>query len=100
MPSTPEAVEAFQSSGVLFAPGKAANAGGVATSAMEMSQNASRQRWGFTESEQRLRDIMADVHDSSFRASERFGHAGDYVVGANCSAFERVASAMVAQGVI
>lgn len=100
MPSTPEAVDAFQSSGVLFAPGKAANAGGVATSALEMSQNAARQRWGFAESEQRLRDIMADVHDASFRAAERFGAAGDYVVGANSAAFERVASAMLAQGVI
>lgn len=100
MPCTPEAVEAFQRAGVLFAPGKAANAGGVATSALEMSQNASRQRWGFADSEQRLRDIMADVHDASFRAAERYGAPGDYVVGANSAAFERVATAMLAQGVI
>ncbi|MGF3056713.1 NADP-specific glutamate dehydrogenase [Microbacterium sp. YY-01] len=100
MPTTPEAVEIFQRAGVLFAPGKAANAGGVATSALEMSQNASRQRWGFAESEQRLRDIMADVHHASFYAAERFDAPGDYVVGANCAAFERVASAMLAQGVI
>lgn len=100
MPTVPEAVEAFQRAGVLFAPGKAANAGGVATSALEMSQNASRQRWGFAESEQRLRDIMADVHHAAFYAAERFDAPGDYVVGANCAAFERVASAMVAQGVI
>ncbi|OIU85425.1 NADP-specific glutamate dehydrogenase, partial [Microbacterium sp. AR7-10] len=73
MPSTPEAVGAFQDSEVLFAPGKAANAGGVATSALEMSQNASRQRWNFANSEQKLRDIMADIHDASFRAAERYG---------------------------
>lgn len=100
MPSTPEAVGAFQDSAVLFAPGKAANAGGVATSALEMSQNASRQRWNFANSEQKLRDIMADIHDASFRAAERYGMPGDYVAGANISGFERVADAMLAQGVI
>ncbi|MFD5224842.1 NADP-specific glutamate dehydrogenase [Microbacterium sp. NPDC058342] len=100
MPSTPEAVDAFQKSDVLFAPGKAANAGGVATSALEMSQNASRQRWNFANSEQKLRDIMADIHDASFRAAERYGTPGDYVAGANIAGFERVADAMLAQGVI
>ncbi len=100
MPSTPEAVEAFQQAGVLFAPGKAANAGGVATSALEMSQNASRQRWNFANSEQKLRDIMADIHDASFRAAERYGTPGDYVAGANIAGFQRVADAMIAQGVI
>ncbi|BDZ38966.1 glutamate dehydrogenase [Microbacterium suwonense] len=100
MPSTPEAVGAFQDSEVLFAPGKAANAGGVATSALEMSQNASRQRWNFANSEQKLRDIMADIHDASFRAAERYGTPGDYVAGANIAGFERVADAMLAQGVI
>ncbi len=100
MPSTPEAVGAFQDSSVLFAPGKAANAGGVATSALEMSQNAARQRWNFSNSEQKLRDIMADIHDASFRAAERYDVAGDYVAGANIAGFERVADAMLAQGVI
>ena len=100
MPSTPEAVEAFQQAGVLFAPGKAANAGGVATSALEMSQNAARQRWAFADSEQKLRDIMADIHSASFEAAERYGVAGDYVAGANIAGFERVADAMLAQGVI
>lgn len=100
MPCTPEAVEAFQRADVLFAPGKAANAGGVGTSALEMSQNASRQRWSFADSEQRLRDIMIDIHDASFRAAERYGVAGDYVAGANIAAFQRVASAMLEQGVI
>ena len=99
MPSTPEAVAAFQASGVLFAPGKAANAGGVATSALEMSQNASRQRWDFDDSESRLRQIMRDVHDASFHAAEKYGRPGDYVAGANCAGFERVAHAMLAQGV-
>jgi glutamate dehydrogenase (NADP+) len=100
MPSTPGAVEAFQQAGVLFAPGKAANAGGVATSALEMSQNAARQRWAFAESEQKLRDIMADIHSASFEAAERYGVSGDYVAGANIAGFERVADAMLAQGVI
>ncbi|MGZ0068912.1 NADP-specific glutamate dehydrogenase [Microbacterium arborescens] len=100
MPSTPEAVDAFRAAGVLFGPGKAANAGGVATSALEMSQNASRQRWGFADSENKLREIMKNVHDAAFAASERYGHAGDYVVGANAAGFERVARAMLAQGVI
>ncbi|QNO36462.1 NADP-specific glutamate dehydrogenase [Protaetiibacter sp. SSC-01] len=100
MPSTPEAVDAFQQSGVLFAPGKAANAGGVATSALEMSQNASRQHWGFDDSEARLRQIMRDVHDAAYAASERYGRPGDYVLGANAAGFVRVADAMLAQGLI
>ena len=100
MPTLPDAVAAFQEAGVLFAPGKAANAGGVATSALEMSQNAARQRWGFADSEAKLRGIMADVHDAAFDAAERFGRPGDYVAGANAAGFERVAHAMLAQGVI
>ena len=100
MPSTPEAVDAFQQAGVLFAPGKAANAGGVATSALEMSQNASRQHWGFDDSEARLRQIMRDVHDAAYAASERYGRPGDYVLGANAAGFVRVADAMLAQGLI
>lgn len=100
MPCLPEAVNIFQDAGVLFAPGKAANAGGVATSALEMSQNAARQRWGFSDSEQKLRSIMTDVHRAAFDAAERYGHPGDYVVGANAAGFERVARAMLAQGVI
>jgi len=100
MPCVPDAVDAFQKAGVLFAPGKAANAGGVATSALEMSQNASRQRWSFGDSENKLREIMADIHDAAFDAAERHGVAGDYVAGANIAGFERVAAAMLAQGVI
>jgi len=100
MPCTPAAVVAFQTAGVLFGPGKAANAGGVATSALEMSQNASRQRWSFADSEAKLRAIMKNVHDSAYHAAGRYGSPGDYVVGANCAGFERVAHAMVAQGLI
>ncbi len=100
MPSTPAAVAAFQEAGVLFGPGKAANAGGVATSALEMSQNAARQRWTFADSEAKLQAIMRNVHDAAFSAAERYGRPGDYVAGANCSGFERVAHAMLAQGVI
>ncbi|GAA1623588.1 NADP-specific glutamate dehydrogenase [Leucobacter chromiireducens] len=100
MPTTPGAVEMFQDAGVLFAPGKAANAGGVATSALEMSQNAARSRWDRDKSESRLHGIMRDVHESTFDASERYGRPGDYVLGANSAAFVTVAQAMLAQGVI
>ncbi|WP_200329962.1 NADP-specific glutamate dehydrogenase [Leucobacter sp. L43] len=100
MPATPEAVALFREAGVLFAPGKAANAGGVATSALEMSQNAARSRWDRDKSESRLRDIMRDVHASAYDASVRYGRPGDYVLGANSAAFETVAHAMLAQGVI
>ncbi len=100
MPCTPAAVDAFRAAGVLFAPGKAANAGGVATSALEMSQNASRQRWTFADSEQRLQAIIVAVHDQAFDAAERYGAPGDYVVGANTASFVKVADAMLAQGVI
>ncbi len=100
MPSLPEAVHAFQSAGVLFAPGKAANAGGVATSALEMSQNAARQRWSFADSERKLHHIMQSMHEAAYVAAERYGNPGDYVIGANCAAFVKVADAMIAQGVI
>jgi glutamate dehydrogenase (NADP+) len=100
MPCVPEAVGAFQDAGVLFAPGKAANAGGVATSALEMSQNAARQRWSFGDSEDKLRRIMADIHRAAFDAAEEYGMPGDYVAGANIAGFRRVADAMLAQGII
>lgn len=100
MPTTPGAVTLLQQSGVLFAPGKAANSGGVATSALEMSQNASRDRWDFEQSETRLHRIMRDVHDSTYEASERYGRPGDYVLGANSAGFVTVAQAMIDQGLI
>ena len=100
MPTTPGAVAVFQQAGVLFAPGKAANAGGVATSALEMSQNAARERWDFDTSEARLHAIMRDVHDAAYDASARYGRPGDYVLGANTAAFATVARAMLDQGVV
>lgn len=100
MPTTPEAITLLQKSGILFAPGKAANSGGVATSALEMSQNASRERWDFDHSEARLQAIMRDVHDATFAASERYGRPGDYVLGANAAAFVTVSQAMIEQGVV
>ncbi|HEY0853324.1 MAG TPA: NADP-specific glutamate dehydrogenase [Devosia sp.] len=100
MPSTPDAVRAFQEAGVLFAPGKAANAGGVATSALEMQQNASRDSWTFEETEQRLAGIMHNIHDTCAETADEYGVPGDYVLGANIAGFVRVAEAMRALGVI
>ena len=100
MPCTPEAVRAFTAAGVLFAPGKAANAGGVATSALEMQQNASRDSWSFEHTEQRLRSIMAEIHAVCRGAADEYGLPGDYVAGANIAGFTRVADAMLALGVI
>ncbi|KAD4060162.1 NADP-specific glutamate dehydrogenase [Arthrobacter yangruifuii] len=100
MPCTPAAIAAFQSAGVLFGPGKAANAGGVATSALEMQQNASRDAWSFEHTERRLSEIMVNIHERCARTAEDYGAPGDYVVGANISGFVKVADAMLAQGVI
>jgi glutamate dehydrogenase (NADP+) len=100
MPTTPAAVEVLRSAGVLFAPGKAANAGGVATSALEMQQNASRDSWTHEYTEQRLSQIMAGIHERCAAAAEEFGSPGDYVVGANTSSFLQVADAMLALGVV
>ncbi|KGJ05614.1 glutamate dehydrogenase [Paracoccus halophilus] len=100
MPSTPEAVRAFQEAGVLFGPGKATNAGGVATSALEMQQNASRDSWSFKRTEERLADIMHSIHDTCAATADEYGTPGDYVLGANIAGFVRVAEAMRAQGVI
>jgi len=100
MPTTPEGIEVFRARGVLFGPGKAANAGGVATSALEMQQNASRDRWTFERTEQRLDEIMVNIHASCFETAEEYGTPGDYVVGANIRGFIRVADAMTAFGII
>jgi glutamate dehydrogenase (NADP+) len=100
MPCTPEAVRNFQMAGVMFAPGKAANAGGVATSALEMQQNASRDSWTFQKTEQRLADIMHGIHEACDQTAEEYGAPGDYVLGANIAGFVRVAEAMRAMGVI
>ncbi|MET9953071.1 NADP-specific glutamate dehydrogenase [Streptomyces sp. NPDC006339] len=100
MPTTPEAVRVLREAGVLFGPGKAANAGGVATSALEMRQNAARESWTFEQVETRLAGIMKDIHATVRATAERYGAPGDYVVGANIAGFERVADAMLAQGVV
>ncbi|AVT32255.1 NADP-specific glutamate dehydrogenase [Plantactinospora sp. BC1] len=100
MPTTPEAVRAFTKAGVRFAPGKAANAGGVAASALEMQQNASRDSWTFAHSEQRLREIMGTIHDRCYTTAEEYGMPGNYVAGANIDAFRLVAEAMLAHGLI
>lgn len=99
MPSTPEAVEVFIGSKVLFGPGKAANAGGVATSGLEMSQNAMRLGWNAEEVDGRLKDIMVNIHKSCAEAAEQYGTAGNYVNGANIAGFKKVADAMIDLGV-
>ena len=100
MPSTPQAIREFTQHGVRFAPGKAANAGGVATSALEMQQNASRDSWSFDHTEQRLHEIMVGIHQSCYETAEEYGAPGDYVLGANITGFTRVADAMMALGII
>lgn len=98
MPSTPEAIEIFKKEKILYAPGKASNAGGVATSGLEMSQNAMRLSWSREEVDNRLHDIMRNIHKNSLEAAAEFGTPGDYVNGANIAGFKKVASAMIAQG--
>ncbi|RJL34250.1 NADP-specific glutamate dehydrogenase [Bailinhaonella thermotolerans] len=100
MPTTPEGVRVFQEAGVAYAPGKAANAGGVATSALEMQQNAARDAWTFEASERRLQEIMGDIHRRCLETADEYGMPGDYVAGANIDGFRRVADAMLALGLI
>ena len=100
MPSTPEAVACFQANGVLFAPAKASNAGGVATSGLEMSQNSLRLGWTFDEVDGRLHDIMVNIYKNAADAAERYGMKGNLVAGANIAGFEKIASAMMSQGVV
>lgn len=100
MPCTPEAVAALHESSVLFAPGKAANAGGVATSGLEMSQNSLRFNWSREEVDGKLRTIMRNIHLSCDQAAEEYGTPGDYVLGANIAGFVKVADAMIDQGVV
>jgi len=100
MPCTPDAVRVFQDAGVTFAPGKAANAGGVATSALEMQQNASRDSWSFEHTEVRLQEIMAGIHDLCYETADEYAAPGNYVVGANIAGFLRVSNAMAALGLI
>ncbi len=100
MPSTAEATAYLQSNGVLFLPGKASNAGGVATSALEMSQNSERMQWSFQEVDARLKDIMVDLYHRIDDAARRYGREGNYVDGANIAGFEKVLDAMMSQGIV
>ena len=100
MPSTPEAVELFQAAKILYGPGKAANAGGVATSGLEMSQNSMRLNWSREEVDGRLREIMCNIHRNCRETAEIYGAPGNYVVGANIAGFTKVAEAMLDQGVV
>lgn len=100
MPTTPEAVKFFKEKGVFFVPGKAANAGGVATSALEMSQNSERLYWSFDEVDLKLKEIMVNIFRKIDKAARKYGLDGDYVAGANIAAFTKVAEAMETQGVV
>ena len=100
MPTTPHGTTTFQQAGVLFAPGKAANAGGVATSGLEMQQNAMRDSWDFEYTEDRLTKIMVNIHDVVAETAEEYGAPGDYVAGANITGFIKVANAMTAFGLV
>ena len=99
MPSTPEAIEIFKANKILFAPAKASNAGGVATSGLEMSQNSLRLSWTFEEVDEKLHGIMKNIYKNASAAAEKYGHKGDLVVGANIAGFQKVAEAMLWQGV-
>ena len=99
MPSSLEATKAFQEAGLLFGPSKAANAGGVATSGLEMSQNAIRLNWSSEEVDRRLHDIMINIHDRARQTAEEFGRPDDYVMGANITGFRKVADAMIDLGI-
>jgi glutamate dehydrogenase (NADP+) len=100
MPCTPEAIEALQNSGVMYAPGKASNAGGVATSGLEMSQNSLRYNWSREEVDEKLDQIMVNIHKNAFDTAKKYGREGDYVFGANIAGFLKIADAMMAQGVL
>ena len=99
MPTTLEATQYLKDNGVVFFPGKAANAGGVAVSGLEMSQNAEHLSWTFEEVDNKLNGIMCNIYHAIDDAAKRYGHEGDYVMGANIAGFEKVADAMIAQGV-
>ena len=100
MPSTLEAIEVFQSNGVLFGPAKAANAGGVACSALEMSQNSMRLSWTFEEVDEKLQGIMKNIYKNASTAAKEYGHEGNILMGANIAGFMKVATAMMAQGIV
>jgi len=100
MPTEPDGVQVFQENNVLFGPGKAANAGGVAVSGLEMAQNAQHTNWIREEVDQRLRDIMVAIHRQAYDAAAEYENPGDYVMGANIAGFIKVADAMLDQGLV
>jgi glutamate dehydrogenase (NADP+) len=100
MPTTPSGVKVFLDAKIAYGPGKAANAGGVATSALEMQQNAQRDSWTFEYTEKRLAEIMSNIHNLCYETAEEYGHPGNYVLGANIARFIKVANAMVAHGLV
>ena len=100
MPCTPEAVEVFQKNKIPFGPGKASNAGGVAVSGLEMSQNSIRDSWGFDKVDKKLQGIMKNIHDNAYASAEKYGNKGNYVMGANIVGFQKVANAMFSQGIV
>ena len=100
MPSTPEAIEAYLGAKILYGPGKAANAGGVATSGLEMSQNSMRLGWSREEVDQRLHNIMINIHNNCATTAKEYNQEGNYVLGANIAGFTKVADAMIDQGVL
>ena len=100
MPSTPDAVAYLQANGILFAPAKASNAGGVATSGLEMSQNSLRLSWTFDEVDERLKNIMKNIYANAANAAETYGMKGNLVAGANIAGFTKVADAMLMQGIV
>ena len=100
MPLTPEAIAAVQGNGLLYSPGKASNAGGVATSGLEMSQNSIRMSWSFEEVDEKLQGIMKNIYKACYDASVECGRPGDLMVGANVAGFLKVAEAMMAQGIV
>lgn len=100
MPSTPEAMSAFVKAGILYSPGKASNAGGVATSGLEMTQNSERLSWPREKVDANLKAIMKNIHDNAYECAAKYGHKGNYVIGSNIAGFVKVAEAMIAQGVV
>ena len=100
MPSTLEAIQYFLDNKILFAPAKAANAGGVAVSALEMSQNSERLSWTFEEVDERLKGIMKNIYENAKKYAEKFGDPDNLVMGANCAGFVKVAEAMMSQGLV
>ena len=100
MPSTLEAIDVFLNNNVLFGPAKAANAGGVAVSALEMAQNSARISWSFEEVDAKLHDIMVNIYKESVEAAAEYGHPGNLVIGANIAGFLKVADAMLFQGLV